>query len=115
LLEHDIKLRQILQYIQQNLADPDLSVTRLADKVDLSVSQVTRLMRGKLGLGTLDYIQKTRIDCAKKLLAETGLNLSEISRRVGYYNFRTMNNIFKKIEGITGTQYREREQKTKSS
>ncbi len=107
LQQHDVKLNRIVEYIQSNLSDPDLSVTRLAEHVDLSVSQVTRLMRSKLGQGTLEYIQQCRIDLAKKLLSETELNVNDISKRVGYYNFRTMNSIFKKIEGVTGTQYRE--------
>lgn len=106
--QHHGKLQRIVDYIQANLADPDLSVTRLADHVDLSVSQVTRLMRSRLGMGTLDYIQQCRIDQARKLLAETDLSVAEIAKRVGYYNFRTMNSIFKKLEGVTGTQYRER-------
>ena len=50
-------------------------------------------------------------ELAKALLVETDLNITEISRRVGYENFRTMNSIFKKVEGITGTQFRENSRK----
>ncbi len=107
-LQHHGKLQRIVDYIQANLSDPDLSVTKLADHVDLSVSQVTRLMRARLGMGTLDYIQQCRIDLARKYLAETDMGVAEIAKKVGYYNFRTMNSIFKKLEGVTGTQYRER-------
>ena len=106
--QHHGKLQGIVDYIQANISDTDLSVTKLADHVDLSVSQVTRLMRSRLGMGTLDYIQQCRIDLARKYLAETDWNVAEIAKKVGYYNFRTMNSIFKKLEGVTGTQYRER-------
>ncbi len=113
LLQHDVKLSQIIDYIQNNLSDFNLSVSSLADAVGLSVSQVTRLMRGKFGQGTLDYIQRSRVEQAKKLLIETDLNMSEISRSVGYENFRTMNSVFKKFEGITGTQFREKSKRSR--
>ena len=112
LFQNDVKLNQIIDYVEKNISDYNLSVASLARAVGLSVSQVARLMRSKLGQGTLDYIQKRRIELAKKLLLETDLNISEISRRVGYENFRTLNSIFKKIEGITGTQYRENASKS---
>lgn len=107
LFQNDVKLNQIVDYVEKNINDYNLSVASLARGVNLSVSQVARLMRSKLGQGTLDYIQKRRIERAKKLLIETDLSIVEIARRVGYENFRTMNSIFKKIEGITGTQFRE--------
>lgn len=111
--QHDLKLNQIRDYVDQNLSDYNLSVTGLAKSVNLSVSKVARIIRSKLGISTLDYIQKTRIEMAKKMLVETDLNINEISRRVGYENFRTLNTIFKKVEGITGTQYRENARKIK--
>lgn len=106
-LFQDEKLKEIIQVIQDHASEPDLSVTRVAEWVDLSVSQVTRILRANLGMGTLDFIQKTRIDKAKELLAETDLSIKEIAYRVGYYNYHTMNVTFKKLEGITGSQFRQ--------
>ena len=106
-VQHDRKLQEIMNYIGDNLSDYNLSVTAVARAVNLSVSQMARLIRSKLAMSTLDYIQKVRIEQAKKLLAETDLTMNEIARRVGYENFRTLNTLFKKTEGLTGSQYRE--------
>lgn len=105
------KLNDITGFIEKNLTDPDLSVTMLSEHVGLSVSHVTRLLRNKIGLGALEYIQKLRIEKAKRLLCETDQSVNEIAKNVGYYNFRTMNYVFKRLEGITGTQYREQVRK----
>ncbi|MCM8709939.1 AraC family transcriptional regulator [Clostridium sp. SYSU_GA19001] len=115
ILKSNEKINQILQYIDNNLTDPNLSVTMVADSVGISVSYLTRMMRSKMGMGALEYIQDRRIAAVKKLLVETNLSVNEISMRVGYYNFRSMNYVFKRTEGITATQYREQLRKVGSN
>jgi AraC-like DNA-binding protein len=115
LLKSNDKVNQIIQYIDSNLTNPDLSVTMVADIVGISVSHLTRIMRSKMGVGALEYIQDRRIAAVKKLLVETNLSINEISLRVGYYNFRSMNYVFKRAEGITATQYREQSRKASNS
>lgn len=101
------KLRQTMRYIHDNISDPGLSVADIAAQVQLSGSQLTRLMQASQGMGTQEYIQQSRIALAKRYLVETELSVSEISRIVGYYSFKTMNCAFKKLVGMTGYQYRE--------
>lgn len=98
--------QEIKTYIRKNLADSNLTVTGIADAFSISVSHLSRIIQASENTGTHEYIQRERIEAAKKLLMETDLSISEISEHVGYNSYRTLNTIFKKIEGMTGSQYR---------
>jgi len=52
------------------------------------------------------YLQKVRVDKAKKLLISTTLNIKEIAYQVGYENDSFFNRIFKGSTGMTLGQWR---------
>lgn len=52
-----------------------------------------------------EYLQQTRIGYACKLLQEHDLNIAEIAYQSGFENISNFNRQFKKIKGITPTQY----------
>lgn len=101
------KTEEIIQYIREQIHNPNLSVALISDAFGLSLSHVTRLLQGRLGIGTLEYIQRERIKTAKVLLLESSKSVNAIATEVGFYNFRTLNYAFKKYEGITASQFRE--------
>ena len=54
----------------------------------------------------MDYLNKTRIEHAKKLLANSDYTVAEVALRSGYNNDQAFNRFFKKFEGITPGMYR---------
>jgi len=58
-----------------------------------------------------EEIVRVRIDHAKRLLAESELNLSQIATHVGFRHASYMSEVFRKKTGITSSQYREKFQK----
>jgi transcriptional regulator GlxA family with amidase domain len=53
----------------------------------------------------LDYVNRTRIDNAKRLLGDSGRALAEVARACGYANAQSLNRFFKKYEGVTPGAY----------
>lgn len=104
----DNRIHNIVDYIHSQYADPNLTASGIAECFGMTVSNLSKLMKKELNYSTLDYLHIMRINESKKLLLETNLTLSEISEQVGYYNYRTLVSRFKKQEGITPTQYREK-------
>lgn len=105
--ENTGKIQQIIEYIHLSYQNPNITVVDIADNFNFSASNLSKLMKKELGQSTLDYLHSLRIKETKKLLIETDLTLAEIAEKVGYYNYRTLVSRFKKLEGITPTQYRE--------
>ena len=100
------RIRSILQYIENNYHDENLSVEAIAHEYDLDPSYLHRLFKRATGTGVLDRIHKTRVEKAKLLLS-TDLSIKQIAGQVGFYNSLALIRVFKKLEGLTPGKYRE--------
>ena len=97
----------ISNYIQDNISNPNLSVASIADHFNISQAYLLRVFKHETGSGVLDYIHQCRIDIAKDLLKNTSHTVKEIAVEVGYTNALTFMRAFKRLEGITPTNYRD--------
>lgn len=102
---------QILAFLQQEYANSDLTLSYVADHFYITSSYLSTFFKENVGDTFLNYLTHLRIDHAKELIRTTNLPMGEIATRVGYASGNTFTRIFKKIEGITPTQYRESGQK----
>jgi two-component system response regulator YesN len=98
---------QILQYINQAHADNMLTLSSVANKFFITPSYLSTFFKENVGDTFLNYLTHFRIDKAKELLRSTNLSMTEIATRVGYASSNNFARIFKKIEQITPTQYRD--------
>ncbi len=96
----------IMAYIAENYTNPDLSITAIAEHAGLSANTVRMLFRENGLSSPKDYIQKLRMECARRLLETTGLSAREISERVGFVESRYFYQVFKKYTGKTAFEYR---------
>ena len=95
----------IRKYIQENLDH----VTRadISAKFYLSPDYLSRVFRQEQGMSLMEYIQQERIQHAKVLLSQdNGLSIGQIAGRVGYPSFAHFSKQFRKIVGISPSQYR---------
>ena len=99
--------KDVIVFIKENYANEDLNVSTVADKFNLHPSYVSKLFKQQVGEGLLNYINKTRIGEAKKLLKSEKSNLESVAKKVGYSNIKTFTRAFIKLEGITPGKYRE--------
>jgi AraC-like DNA-binding protein len=66
------------------------------------------LFKKEVGITVSEYIQQTKIDEVKKLLAYSKTPISEICSLLNFNDQSYFTKVFKKVVGITPKQYRER-------
>lgn len=98
---------KVMAYIEQNY-DRELSLQVLSQHVHLSKNYLANLFKKETGQGVIDYITKVRLERAKALLRGTDLRSGEICSRVGIPDAKYFSKLFKKMEGMTPSEYRER-------
>ena len=115
LLFHTIENRELhvaVSYIKSNLADPELSLTKVAEAADISKDYMSRLFKKELGIGFTTYINKQRIEKAQELLISTSMRSCEIARYVGYQNENYFCKSFKRFVGSTPIAYKRQKLRT---
>jgi len=98
---------QIAKFVSEHYSECDLSISAIAEHLNLSPNYVSALFKEKTGSGLLKFINKIRLDKSLELLSDPNLKIKDIAELSGYANVRTFLSIFKKTMGITPTQYRE--------
>jgi AraC-like DNA-binding protein len=97
---------EIVRYINDQYTNTNLSVTLIADHFSFSKSYIFRAFKKGENCGILDYIHQRRVEEAKLLLRNSAAGINEIAAKIGYTNGLTLIRAFKRIEGITPTEYR---------
>jgi AraC-like DNA-binding protein len=80
----------------------------VANHVQLSPSYLSVLFKKEVGIPVSDYIQKVKVEEAKNLIVYSNTPLSEISSLLNFTDQSYFTKVFKKIEGVTPKQYKER-------
>ena len=93
------------RYIRENFRDPDMNLRDIAAYSDVSKNYLSSVFRRETGETISDFITRTRIGEAEKLIFETNLKIYEIAERTGYQNVETFNRAFKRISGKTPRRY----------
>ncbi|WP_379334909.1 helix-turn-helix domain-containing protein [Paenibacillus sp. GCM10027626] len=84
----------------------DIYLEQLADLNSVTPAYLSRLLKESLGMTFQNYLAKLRIDAAKKLLQDTNKTINEIAPLVGFNSRNTFIRMFKKLEGITPSEFR---------
>lgn len=93
------------KYIHQELDSP-LPLGSVARVAGLSESHFCRLFKEATGLTLTDYVNRCRVEWAKKELLKTDQRVSEIAFHVGYQSLSQFNRCFARIVGSSPTRWR---------
>jgi len=105
---HNTYLRDsIIKHIESEYADRNLSLMSVADHFDLTTPYLSRFFKEQTGYNFNDYLNRCRMQRAKKLMQESDISISDISERIGYNSPGTFIRIFKRYDSITPGQYKE--------
>ena len=103
--ENKQKIRQAVQYIQQNFRQ-SLNMAQVSNHVSMNYSLFSLLFKQYTGSNFVSYLQKLRLDEAKKLLETTDWRVNEIGRRAGFSDEKHFLKVFKAAVGMSPTEYR---------
>ena len=99
-------INKIIDYLQHNYFK-DITLDELGKIVFMNPKYVCRLIKKETGSNFSDILLGIRIDNAKKLMRETELKTFEIAEKVGIKDSRYFSKVFKKMTGVTPTEYKQ--------
>ena len=102
--EHGV-VSQAKQYVTQHYAE-DITLNIVAQQVCLSPAYLSTLFKSETGCSFIKYLQKVRMDQAKKLLKTSKMRVSDIAEAVGYRDLKFFNKVFLSETTVTPSEYR---------
>lgn len=88
--------------------DSDLSLKRFAGELFLSTSYLSTLFKKEVGQTLTDYVNKSRISAAQKLLRSTTRPIQDIAVQCGIPDIHYFTRLFRRETGMTPKEYRSR-------
>lgn len=107
---NDLEIKAAQEFIEKNI-DEKITVEQLADKMAVSRRSFERRFKQATNNSVLEYIQRVKIEAAKRNIETTRKNISEVMYDVGYTDTKSFRSTFKKITGITPVEYRNKYKK----
>lgn len=98
-------VNEIVEYLHENY-NQTFSLETVAHNVHLSPNYVSTLFRRETGKKLSDYVVEVRVEKAKEFLKDPNLRAYEIAEKVGYADSRYFGELFKKMTGVSLTEYR---------
>lgn len=102
--------RNALQYINLHAIE-GIQLNDVADKLCVSANYLSALIRKETGVTFHEHMLEARMNVARSMLADPRILVEEVARAVGYGNYISIYNAFKRIEHMTPTEYRNRKAK----
>ena len=95
---------KVIDYLNQNYYRK-VSLNEVSQLVSLSPTHLSRVLKRDTGESYIDLFNNLKIAIAVKLLKETNLKVYEVANKVGIENYSYFYQLFKKITGISPTDY----------
>ena len=103
----DPRVQTVLGLVRDRLAHPP-SLVECAELVNLSPEHLSRLFRQEVGEGFARYVMVQRVEKAKAALAEANQGIEGVCRQLGFGNTKYFFAVFRKVTGLTPSEYRDR-------
>lgn len=100
-------LEQIKDYVTRNIAEP-LTVESVAQQFYYHPKSLSRIFKAETGQTLSEYITEKKLSKIKELLKRPEMTIEEISNFLSFSSLQYFYKLFKRAEGITPKQYREK-------
>ncbi|QHT58861.1 AraC family transcriptional regulator [Paenibacillus lycopersici] len=104
--QHAATIREVCKYLEQHFANPDLSLDYLSEHFHLNAKYLSKLFKEETGQKFVDFLIAIRIKESEKLLAETQATVQDVAERVGYASNISFSRVFKRVTGMTPSEFR---------
>lgn len=99
---------QALQYISLHYADEDISITAIAQHLQVSEGHLSHVFKKETGYTVINYLTQYRIHRAMELLRDCRRKVYEVAGEVGYRDVTYFGSTFKKLVGVSPSEYQDR-------
>lgn len=100
----DQLFNDVVKYLQQHLTS-DVTIESICEAHFIGRSRLQKLFRRRCNLGIIEYFSYLKIEKAKEMIRMQNMNLTQISENLGYSSIYYFSRQFKKIAGMTPSEY----------
>ena len=112
--EHKTKyISETMEYIKMHYNDPDICLSSIAENLEISEGHLSHVFKKETNLGPLNFLTHYRIHQAKLLLDDCRIKVYEVAERVGYKDIAYFSSTFKKITGMSPSEYQNKNAEAK--
>lgn len=97
---------RVLDIVNEEYSNPDLSIEQIASRVGLSQSQFSRKVKALTNYTPVELIKRIRVEMGHGLLTTTDKTISEVAYEVGFSDPNYFSKCHKQIYGETPTELR---------
>lgn len=100
-------IKQAIEFIDKNF-ERDITLKEIANHVHLNPSYLSTLFKEQTNLSFTEYLTRSRLQHAKRLLITTDKTIGDIAEIVGYHTPKYFIKLFKDQEKLTPSAYRKK-------
>ena len=104
---NDEIINAALCYIREHIADR-IKIKDIADEIHLSASYFAIYFKNKTNVYLRDYLIQEKMEYARRSLVNPELSIYELAYNLGYRDYRSFSRAFKKIHGVTPSDFQNR-------
>jgi transcriptional regulator GlxA family with amidase domain len=101
----DEEIKKVQLFIEKNLEEK-ITIEDLSDRFAIARRSLVRRFKKATSNPPIEYIQRIKIEAAKRKLEQRRKTVNEIMYSVGYTDVKAFRNVFKKITGLSPIDYR---------
>lgn len=102
---HSDSIKSVTKHIENHFNE-NITLSESAQKLNYSSAHLSRKFKESTGMNFSEYLQRTRIKEACRLLCDTDKKIIEVAQLCGYCDVNTFNKLFKKYVGSTPSGFR---------
>ncbi|MEI2273000.1 ATP-binding protein [Sphingobacterium sp. ML3W] len=103
--EKDKFLQKVLNYVHDNIDNPQLSVEALSSHTSMSRASLYNKLLELTGMSPVDFIRSVKLEKAASLLEKSDKSISEIAYETGFANPNYFTKVFKAKYQMTPSEY----------
>ncbi|WP_309610090.1 helix-turn-helix domain-containing protein [Flavobacterium sp.] len=110
---NDVEILKAQHFIEDNIQEK-ITVYELANLTALGRRSLERRFKKATNNSIVEYIQRVKIEAAKRSFESSRKNITEVMYDVGYTDTKAFRDVFKKVTGLTPIEYRNKYNKQNS-
>lgn len=103
----DDEINRVQQFMEANY-DKTITITEMAAICNMSTRNLIRRFEQATGNTPLEYLQRFRIENAKKMLEDKHYGIEQIAMKCGYEDMSFFRKVFKRHVGMTPREYKDK-------
>lgn len=96
--------KRVATYMEENISK-HLTIEQICWDNMIGRTKLQKIFHAEVGIGIIDYFSKLKINAAKHMIRDGKLNFSQISEQLGYSSIHYFSRQFKKITGMSPSEY----------